>query len=130
MEPIFDTSGYPTEESLRAIATWNFRQRPYEEFLSYTKALWTYPDRWEQTEKQLRLSTGGWSGNEELLGAMEQNFVFWAMCWEQSRRGGHYIFDLSHPPAGSVIRAALPTQLVPILQHCYADARDIPLPML
>jgi len=93
-EPRFYPAGYPAEECLGAIETWAFNERPLEEFLTYIKAMWIYPDRWEQTEEKLTLSTGGWSGNESLITAMENNRVFWMMCWEESRRGGHYIFDL------------------------------------
>lgn len=38
-------------------------------------------------------STGGWSGNEDLIRAMEQNWMIWSLTWVQSRRGGHYIFE-------------------------------------
>lgn len=39
-------------------------------------------------------STGGWSGHEELIAELEQTW-FWVFCWEQSRRGGHYIFEIN-----------------------------------
>jgi len=38
-------------------------------------------------------STGGWSGHEDLISELEGTF-FWMFCWEQSRRGGHYIFEI------------------------------------
>lgn len=38
-------------------------------------------------------STGGWSGNESIIGAMQKNRMVWNFLWEQSRRGGHYVFD-------------------------------------
>jgi len=38
------------------------------------------------------LHTGGWSGNEEIIRAMQDNRVWWGMFWESSRRGGHYEF--------------------------------------
>jgi hypothetical protein len=39
-------------------------------------------------------STGGWSGHEELIGHLKETY-FWMFCWEQSRRGGHYIFEIN-----------------------------------
>lgn len=38
-------------------------------------------------------STGGWSGHEELISELEGTW-FWMFCWVQSRRGGHYIFEI------------------------------------
>ena len=40
----------------------------------------------------LYISTGGWSGNEDLIGAMQNNAMLWIMTWVSSRRGGHYTF--------------------------------------
>jgi hypothetical protein len=42
------------------------------------------------------ISTAGWSGNESLIRAMEKNSFMWATTWVQSRRGGHYIFEIDN----------------------------------
>ncbi|MGB3937521.1 MAG: hypothetical protein WBL29_17630 [Burkholderiales bacterium] len=39
-----------------------------------------------------RVSTGGYSSNEELLSAVQDNGSFWSRCWESTRRGGHFTF--------------------------------------
>jgi hypothetical protein len=39
-------------------------------------------------------STGGYSANEEAIGAMMDNQMLWMMTWQESRRGGHYCFKL------------------------------------
>ena len=39
-------------------------------------------------------NTGGWSGNEEIIDALQRNAMFWARCWEMSKRGGEHVFRL------------------------------------
>jgi hypothetical protein len=89
---------YPTEDELQTITDWNFEDG-WNELMTYIKSLWKYAD-WgysEETKDNLiryRISTCGWSGNEEIISAMKENYMFWNMCWAQSRRGGHYIFEI------------------------------------
>lgn len=88
-----DPEGYPDEEELKCIREW---PKDWEALMEYVKRRWWMPD-WGWTEARKKtyvISTGGWSGNEDLIGAMHDNWIFWSMCWEQSRRGGHYIFKL------------------------------------
>ena len=85
--------GYPTDEELKRIAEW--LHDDWAALLEYVRERWTYQDRWTVEGDKLFVSTGGWSGNEDLIRALQQNRVFWAICWEQSRRGGHHIFDLA-----------------------------------
>ncbi len=94
-EPVLDGDGYPSDEQLEAIKTWEIIGSPLNEFLDYCRVLWLYPDRWVDTDGDLYLSTGGWSGNEAVLGAMQENFIFWAMCWRRHDVGGHYWFNLN-----------------------------------
>lgn len=89
---------YPTENELQKITDWDFEDK-WNDLMTYIKSLWKYADwGWheETTDTLIRyyISTGGWSGNEEIINAMEENYMFWIMCWEQSRRGGHYIFEI------------------------------------
>lgn len=90
---MLDEDGYPTEEALKRIEEW-----PHTDIaglLAFVKRLWRYPNFWCEQGERLCISTGGWSGNEDLIRAMESNRILWALCWHQSTRGGHYEFDVS-----------------------------------
>ena len=103
---------YPTEEELEKIKTWDLiegndaRHPKLYALLDYVQSLWMYDDRfnlthghytrWHRTYRTLYLSTGGWSGNESIIVALRQNFIFWSMFWRQSRRGGHYWFEIPY----------------------------------
>jgi hypothetical protein len=85
---------YPTQEELNRIQTWP--QEDYHGLMEFVRSLW-WPDGkygFERTGETYRLSTGGWSGNEDIVGALEQNGAFWSLFWLQSQRGGHYVFSL------------------------------------
>jgi len=86
--------GYPDDAELKKIAKWS----PFdlEGLMAFVRTLWGAADMgyWRQRGGKYWISTAGWSGNESIIGALEENYVFWAICWLQSRRGGHYIFQL------------------------------------
>jgi hypothetical protein len=87
-----DENDYPTEIQLLAISAW-----PANDFvglMEFIEPLWKYADSgyWTEEDGEYRISTAGWSGNEEIIFYMQQNHVWWMMFWQQSRRGGHYIF--------------------------------------
>jgi hypothetical protein len=100
-----DADGYPTDAACAYIAAW----RPDEDsawwadpdawrpLLALVKDLWWMPEwGWleDRDQRTVAISTGGWSGNESLITAMQQNQMFWRTCWWVSRRGGHYTFRL------------------------------------
>ncbi|WP_430229614.1 hypothetical protein [Paraburkholderia tropica] len=89
-----DEDGYPTDVALKRIEEW-----PHADIsgmLDFILSIWWCPHLlWDIEGVKLHASTGGWSGNESLIRAMQNNRPFWATCWEQSRRGGHFIFDLT-----------------------------------
>ncbi len=92
---------YPTIEDLMTIRNWKFEDfyKDYVAFAEYIVNLWHYGEPWAKLMgkkvKRLKLSTGGWSGNEEIIDAMSKTF-FWMMCWERSERGGHYLFKIPY----------------------------------
>jgi len=97
-----DKDGYPTKEELEKISSWDLAD--FKGMMEFIKELWEFADwgwsesdepDWlhkDRTNRVYRISTGGWSGNEEIIGAMQKNSIVWFLNWWESRRGGHYIF--------------------------------------
>ena len=98
--------GYPTDATLECIQKWDCVGKEAKlALMKYISQAWWMPSfGWSQEDfvddfgdagVKYSLSTGGWSGNEDLIGAMQKNFLFWGLSWVQSRRGGHYIFEVT-----------------------------------
>lgn len=95
---IKDKAGYPTGEALAKIAHWDWlKEKNIMDFVDFVKECWNWPDRFvvkkEKKKVKLYLSTGGWSGNEDIMRALRENF-FWFVFWQKSIRGGHYWFEI------------------------------------
>jgi hypothetical protein len=90
-----DSEGYPTEESLNEIESFEVTDKDTAmELVNAIEEIWWKPSfGWHWRRGKLYLSTGGWSGNEDIINALSKNF-FWTFFWKKSRRGGHYIFDI------------------------------------
>lgn len=88
-----DADGYPDEIELQRIKEW-----PATDLLglmAFVENLWWMPDwGWRKKGNIYSISTAGWSGNESLVKAMHENWMFWTFCWQSSRRGGHYEFEV------------------------------------
>lgn len=87
---------YPDEEDLLTIACWTYKDPPdYYHLMQYIKGLWHWDDYFTQIDdNNYELHTGGWSGNEQIISALQENTLFWTLCWEESRNGGHYKFNI------------------------------------
>ena len=89
--------GYPEEHELETIENWCHTDG-FDNLMKYVHERWHWKEFITCTKELSQITydclTGGWSGNEELIGALERNQVFWAFCWYQSTRGGHYIFKV------------------------------------
>jgi hypothetical protein len=84
---------YPLEVELKAIRDWN-KYKDLKGWMDAIKAIWHWPEFVAQKDKECyELHTGGWSGNEDIIGAMKENQMMWVLYWKQSTRGGHYIFE-------------------------------------
>ena len=96
---------YPTDEQLDRIRHW---QQGIRELIEYLWSIWWMPDwgfksKWGYSSfprrrvLKLELHTGGWSGNESIIEALQENKqgnIFWFMYWERSTKGGHYWFEI------------------------------------
>jgi hypothetical protein len=93
-----DEYGYPTKGELYNIRNWNVVTREsLFNLLRYLEERWRYADlgyfKLTGTNVlKLELHTGGWSGNESIIDALQNNQLFWFMGWEKSTRGGHFWF--------------------------------------
>lgn len=89
-----DQDGYPTEAELDRIRTWP-PSAGWREAFAFIRTCWWAAD-WGFSEQgdAYSLSTGGWSGNEEIITAMMANKLLWTVCWSSVRRGGHYVFQI------------------------------------
>lgn len=93
---MLDQHGYPTEETLETIEKWDYISTGPVPLLEYVVENWNYGihESWFKAET-FSLATGGWSGNEDVLEALRNNFLFWAMHWDSSHRGGKVVFHLT-----------------------------------
>ena len=96
---------YPTEAELSEIREWKIvAPQDAIDLVEYIETLWQYADCGYFTalnksdSVEVKMSTAGWSGNEDIIGALEANMMFWALHWQKSERGGHYTFSISLAP--------------------------------
>ena len=94
---MFDADGYPTGEWLDYMRTLTGTTGHLVNLL--TDAMRAYggvrvepmSDDFGRPIREVYMATGGWSGNEEIVGHLQRSF-FWFAYWYQSRRGGGYWF--------------------------------------
>lgn len=94
--PTFDRHGYPTEDTCQTIKVW-----PVEDvdgFVQFVIESWHDTGRiWHDDNNDLHMATGGWSGNESIIQAMQENYILWGRLWKSSHRGGKFVFELPEP---------------------------------
>ena len=103
-EPHLDEDGYPTEAALEIVRIWHWSDA--QGWFEFIKSIW-YMSSWGWSESDAEheyikdskvhvynISTAGWSGNESIIREMQNSNMMWHLNWVQSRRGGHYIFEL------------------------------------
>jgi len=89
-------SDYPTDSDLERVKAWDAND--CHGLFLFIRSVWHWPDFATMEGGMLRLATGGWSGNEDIIGAMHDNTIVWLMCWQSSHRGGlHWFKDWKEP---------------------------------
>jgi len=93
-EPQFDSDGYPTDETIETVRAWSdLSFEGQVALLDYVRDAWNTDIGAVRIDAEIYVFiTGGWSGNEELIYALDDNTMFWMLCWYKSRRGGYYEF--------------------------------------
>lgn len=105
---MLDSDGYPTNHCIQIIKNWRWSDP--RGWFNFIKECWWASDLgWQETDEPCEyrkgrnvhryyLSTCGWTGNEALIRAMEQNWAMWSVSvhWVPSRRDGHYIFEIEN----------------------------------
>src|SRR5947209_2848293 len=88
-----NADGYPTDEELQCIKDWPFVD--VDNVFAFVKSLWHWgvPPEWER-DGVLYLATGGWSGNEDIIDAMNENIAIRSR-WICSMRGGAHEYELT-----------------------------------
>jgi len=109
-DPVLAADGYPSEVELQRIRDWSL-EAGWRELMDYVQARWAYAEHgyWRQRGDCFELSTAGWSGNEDMIGALQQAYsgVFWAVCFRAQHRGGHYVLDVQRFGSdGKMVREA------------------------
>lgn len=87
-----DDNGYPTEDELKRIREWPAND--LTGLFDYLRDLWAYPTYFKGDGPRYEISTGGWSGNESLIDALQENRAAWLLSWQSSERGGHFVFEV------------------------------------
>jgi len=91
---------YPTEEFLEWIKNYDIISGNVFDFIGTIIEYWWMPNWGVSIKRKYKgiqtvyMSTGGWSGNEDIISAMMENHMFLSLYWQKSRRGGHYTFKL------------------------------------
>lgn len=99
---ILDDEGYPTQEYLDWLSEWEAsidNKDRIKEIIESLGDSWRYGDwgfivhRPYSGKIKIELHTGGWSGNEDIIRALQNNFHFWSFHWRKHTTGGHYYFE-------------------------------------
>ena len=93
-----DNDGYPTTETSTTETLMYIENYPIKnkndcnELLLEIAHLFEDYGNCTKIDGTWRIATGGWTGNESIISALQENTVFWVFSWYLSKRGGYYEF--------------------------------------
>ena len=97
-----DSDGYPNWQSRRLLEIWYYDDP--EGALDFMQRLWNFPQSFKvevkrdevtgQSYKEYAISTMGWSSNEALIGALQNNSFLWSSIFVTHHKGGHYLLHV------------------------------------
>lgn len=100
---LVDGQGYPTGEFLEFLEEYEpDKSLPLYEFLEdYLEHMWRNGGRIKlgrryRGRRKLELHTGGWSGNESIIAALEKNEILMELYMRPVKwfAGGHYYYEI------------------------------------
>ena len=99
VEPTFLVDGSPSAETLKQIEEWD---DDWFALMNFLEHCWSANGLFDIDTKdrptiRYELSTGGFSTNEALIEALQENRQFWLNFWFSMQRGGHYVFLIPKP---------------------------------
>lgn len=110
-DELWDGDGYPTDEALDLITGFT---GTHAELFALVEVVWRLYG-WMRIERTVDgreiavvLVTGGWSGNESIIGALESSFFVQMRLWHSSTRGGRHEYRV---PVGQW-NSPLPAELM------------------
>lgn len=96
---LYDGDGYPTDAAIERLESFEGSAGEMVDYISSLMRngfaqLDNCKDSFDRPQKRLTLVTGGWSGCEQVIGALHET-MFHFMFWESSFRGGKHTYELS-----------------------------------
>ena len=89
-----DRDGYPDDADLEFIDNYSLLDQGTLPLINHILKIWHWPEYATfDADGVLTLVTGGWSGNESIVSALEPT-EFWLFYWQSSERGGRFVFKI------------------------------------
>ena len=102
---------YPTDDELDAIESWPLGDP--RGLVDFIESIWSHNyGKMIRTSRRIKLITGGWSGNEDVISALHKN-IWGIEYWVRSVRGGYHEYEMppqrmqsaKYTESGRIVRA-------------------------
>ena len=86
---------YPEESDLEQIRKWDAINDAFKLVKFIQEICWCDAVKIKGKRVwRVEFHTWGWSGNEDIIQALRENQMFFAIYWLKTLRGGHYYFKV------------------------------------